>query len=199
MAQARTLSILSGLVLLYTLPIVLIGIGVIDYEYRYWVLLTVVLVIALACALRRPRLKELGVRFDTLTAALILQVGLVALPVAGLLIWGRASAKFDNTDLPLSFFAFYVLVSAPVQEFLFRAYLHFELVQRTNLPAPLYVATSALLYATLHIIYFDISLALGTLSLGVIWAAIYAWRPNLIAMWVAHGIVGVTALILGFA
>ncbi len=92
------------------------------------------------------------------------------------------------------FYIFYVLVSSPSQEFIYRSVIFSEM-NRAGIKNPLLqVGLSAVTYCFLHIIYKDwITLAV-TFFMGIVWGVIY-YRRLFGAR--DHAIVGVVSIATG--
>ncbi len=116
------------LLFLYALPIALICTGVIPFAYRYELLLLMAVAAGIV-SWRAGHTSALhGLRLDNLRASLRLNgffLALAAIGVAALLLLGPAHRSLNIPGF--AFGAFYVLISCPAQEFLFRSFPWAEL------------------------------------------------------------------------
>lgn len=143
-------------------------------------------------------LKELGFRTDTLKGSLLLNT-LVSLL---LIIFMFLSFKARLIRVPIIpgwdlFFAYYLFISSPSQEFLFRSNL-FALMRRNNIGGPvLQIIVSAVTFSFLHIFYKDPLTLVATFTIGLLWSAIYYKYPNFLGVALSHAIVGAAAIKTG--
>ena len=96
----------------------------------------------------------------------------------------------------LPFYLFFVFVSAPAQEFVYRSVLFAEL-RAAHFPPLLILLVSSLLYAFLHVIYRDAMIVALTFVVGLIWGLIFLQTHSFYAVALSHAIVGAAAILLG--
>jgi len=197
-SPSRTGRLLFSVAVLYYLPPLLILSGVLPFAWRFQIL-AVMTIITFGYDYRRGiSLKELGFRRDTLKDALLLNTAVSLLFVISILVpfkagYLRASAP-PEWEL---FFVYYLFISGPSQEFLFRCNL-FALMRRGNLRGPfVQIMLSAVTFSFLHIIYNDPLILLVTFMAGLIWGWIYYRCPNFWGVALSHSIVGAIAIKVG--
>lgn len=82
----------------------------------------------------------------------ILPITLIfALPIVLTLIVGWV--RIDNSKIPWGFYLFFVFISSPSQEILYRGYL-FHLLSEAGLNRLTSIGLSSILYSFVHLIYF---------------------------------------------
>ena len=146
---------------------------------------------------RKFSLTELGFNTKYLKGSLILNGIYSAITVMGLLLF----YKFNLIRKPVPpdynwFFIYYVFVSCPCQEFLYRSLVYAELKQR-NISDNYFILISAVNYAFLHAFYHDwITIAAAFVS-GIIWGFIYKKYPNFFGVALSHALLGVISLLIG--
>jgi hypothetical protein len=186
------------LLLVYYLPPFLIWIGVIPFDYRFHTLVFVTAFMAAFEYFCGSTLKELGFRKDTLKTSLLwngaLSIALVAIMCAA--YWAGWIRKPTVPDWNL-FFVFYVFVSSPSQEFLFRSTLFAEMKRAGITKAPWLILISAITYSFLHIFYQDLITLSVTLFMGVLWGLIYYKHPNFAGVALSHAVLGVVSILVG--
>ena len=107
---------------LYILPVVLILTKVIPFSDRFLVLtITGVLIIGLAM-LNEIALADLGFNHQNLLPAIkdILPVTIIS-SVLMIIFYLNHGMRIDNTDITWYFYVFYISLSSPLQEFLYRS------------------------------------------------------------------------------
>lgn len=182
----------------YYVPILLVWFGVIPFEFRFYVLVAITVFSAIYSFLRRHSLYDLGFRLDNIKYALFLN-GILILFVLIILTAFCYSKNTTGLIIPgWSWFnGFYVLISAPSQEFLFRSVLFAELrkinVNRTFSK----IALTTVTYCFLHIIYNDLLTLLATLFMGTIWGIIYNKTDNFWGIALSHAVLGAVSISIG--
>lgn len=139
---------------------------------------------------------ELGITLnrwrESLIAAVPITLGFLVISVIFLLTQGSRY----NPDETWAFYVFYVFVSCPMQEFLFRGALH-----RILAPFHLHVGwetiIASILFAYVHIIYKDPLTLTAMFIVGLFWYRIYLKVPNLLGVTLSHIILGVLTISLG--
>lgn len=95
----------------------------------------------------------------------------------------------------LTFYIFYILVSCPIQEFLYRGVFgYFEKVMGYKW---LWLIISSLCYAFVHIIYKDYLTCFVTFIIGIIWYLLYRKDYNLFGVCISHIVLGILTISLG--
>jgi membrane protease YdiL (CAAX protease family) len=95
------------------------------------------------------------------------------------------------------FFVYYVFISGPSQEFLFRSNF-FALMRRENIGGPvLQIIASAVTYSFLHIFYNDLITLLVTFAAGLVWGWIYHRYPNFWGVAFSHSVLGAASIMVG--
>lgn len=123
---------------------------------------------------------------------------LVTLGIAGILLAayyaGLIPQNFQGFDQ--EFFIKYVLISAPIQEFLFRC-LPIALLERSHVPAPATVLVSAGLFGTIHILTGSWITVLITASIGVVWGMLFLRYRTWYSVTLSHAVLGFAAILIG--
>ncbi len=186
------------LALVYYLPVTLIWFDILPFSIRYYLLVTMTLGVVLYERARGRSLEELGFRRDTLRGSLL--CNLVLSIVLACALFGLDAAgviRHKEVEHWQGFYVFYVLVSSPFQEFLFRSVLFCE-GRRAGISSAFgLVALSAVTYCFLHIIWRD-TITLGiTLLMGFVWGAIYTKYPNFWGVALSHAVLGLLSILVG--
>lgn len=180
------------------LPVTLIWMGIIPFQYRFAVMFCVLLVIVSYVWLRKFSWSDLGFRRDTLKKSMMWNFG-TSLLFLSLLYWLHEAGLIGKETInfwPL-FFVFYILILTPAQEFFFRSILFAEM---GNLREKRYwsiIILSSLSFCFLHIIYQHAVMMLVTFFIGLIWSIIYHKYPNFWGVTLSHAMLGTAAFALG--
>lgn len=186
--------------LLFFLPVILLVSGLVPLSLR-WVCLAGVFCISMFIALRHGySARELGIQMAYLKQSLEANAFFVLLSAALFFFLSGYGLIETDADHPRAlFFVFYILISSPLQEFLFRSFLFAEM-NRAGIKQPsVQIFVSAAVFSFIHIIYFDVTTALATFAAGIVLAAIYRKYPNLAGVSLAHAAIGTMAIIAGIA
>lgn len=187
-----------SLTVLYYLPPLLLAIGILRFTWRFEILAAMTIVMLAYDWRHGLGLKELGFRRDTLKGSLLLNLSASLLLAIVLLL----SFKAGLIRAPLVpgwklFFAYYLFISGPSQEFLFRSNL-FALMKRNNFEGPaIQILVSSITFSFLHIFYWDPIVLVVTFIIGVLWGGIYYKYPNFWGVAFSHSILGATAIMVG--
>ena len=182
---------------LYILPVVLILTKVIPFSDRFLVLtITGVLIIGLAM-LNEIALADLGFNHQNLLPAIkdILPVTIIS-SVLMIAFYLNHGMRIDNTGIPWYFYVFYISLSSPLQEFLYRSYLFNRLAQ-IQLNQGSIIIITAILYSFAHSIYQDLPTVLLSLIIGLYWAYHYNRFKNFYSITLSHTILGIIAILTG--
>jgi len=182
---------------LYILPVVLILTKVIPFSDRFLVLtITGVLIIGLAM-LNEIALADLGFNHQNLLPAIkdILPVTIIS-SVLMIVFYLNHGMRIDNTGIPWYFYVFYISLSSPLQEFLYRSYLFNRLAQ-IQLNQGSIIIITAILYSFAHSIYQDLPTVLLSLIIGLYWAYHYNRFKNFYSITLSHTILGIIAILTG--
>src|SRR5260370_10259040 len=177
MAKKRLTAVLIAL---YLAPIALILTGIIPHEYRFHALLgTTLRSLAGAAVIPEHRLRRLGVRTDNLRDALKWNVAFTAVCCFALYLGLHFGLVRRLPTTPhMGFFLFYVVVSCPAQEFLFRSFLWAELAAAQMTSQGLRLASMAGPFALAHVLDRDWITFATALFAGMVWSWIYSRHPN---------------------
>jgi hypothetical protein len=140
----------------------------------------------------------LGIRSDTLKGSLALNITATLLLIAFIYLTFMAGLIRPPT-LPGGklFFAYYLLISSPSQEFLYRSNF-FALARRSRFGGPgLRVVASAVTYSFLHVIYRDPITLAATFAAGLLWGWIYHRCPNFGGVAFSHAALGTVSILVG--
>jgi uncharacterized protein len=189
---------LPTIFILYYLPPLLLWVGALPFAWRFQILAVMTVALILYDYQRGLSLKVLGFRRDTLKASLILNT-VVSVSLVILMIFSFENGLIRTPAVPDGklFFAYYLFISAPSQEFLFRSNL-FALMEKAGVRgAVLQIAISAVTYSFLHIIYNDPLTLAVTFIVGLVWGWMYHYYPNFWGVAISHAVLGAVSIKVG--
>lgn len=194
----RPITFIAFYIGIYFLPIVLLLAGVIPMGLKYHVLIGMTAALALHSYVTGQTLEELGFRRDTFAGSLKSN-GVLSLIFIGILLVMYVTGSIRPPHQPpwSPFYFFYVLVSSPCQEFVFRSKLFAEM-RRTGISREaMLVSLSSFAYCFLHSIYHDTVTMIVTLFIGIVWGVLYARKPNFWGVTLSHAVLGVVSIAVG--
>lgn len=195
----RKWPVLVQILSLFVLPILLILMGVIPLKYRFFVLLLIAILVLGIIFFEKWTLKDLGIRIDNLKKSLLpyFYLTIVAVFVTVLLAkWLKTGSQPIAGNIH---FQFGFIILSFLQELLFRSFLIPKLKRLTSSSASV-IISNAILFGFLHIIFpnpVTIFVISGLLGLG--FAFVYYFRPNLILATISHSIINFVAVYYCFA
>ncbi len=185
-----------GLMLGYLVIPLLIFFGIIAFEYKFIVLVVYGILSYTILRLNGVDKAKLGLTVKNWQSSLLSVVGLTLLfVVLALLAYRFGYARFQPTETVL-FYLFYVFISSPIQEFLYRGVTTY-FGKSFGLSVWLIVLISSMLYSLVHIIYKDWILVVATFGLGVIWHRVYLKTNSLVGVMFSHSVFGALTIFLG--
>ncbi|NTU97093.1 MAG: CPBP family intramembrane metalloprotease [Chlorobiaceae bacterium] len=171
--------------------------GFIPFVWRFFALLSIAVLFAYQAYRHGFTPEELGVKSGNILRALRIQIPLVLVFLLLLSIAPELGFVSRSVMPPPLFFLFYVLVSAPCQEFIYRGYIY-ALLKRSGVRDSRAAALFLIIpFAFAHIIFHDFMVFLFALIAGIFLAAAYIREMNLYVVSLSHGILGCFALISG--
>lgn len=188
--------ILLGItLLLYILVPILILFNSYLYEIKFYLLTGIALLIFILFKLFKVSNKELGITKDNLIKSI--KRNLILIVISILIIIGLKVFHVDkyNPTETILFYLFYVFVSCPIQEFLYRGVFgYFDTNDKYRI---LWIIISSLCYSFVHIIYKDILTCVLTFIIGIIWYILYRKDRNLCGVVLSHIVLGILTIFLG--
>ncbi|MBP8979278.1 CPBP family intramembrane metalloprotease [Candidatus Dojkabacteria bacterium] len=184
------------ILLTYILTPILILLNPLFFKYKFLFLVIIGILIYLTFRLTGVTNAELGITKnkwkesikDIIPFTLLLIVITIVLRTFGF-------QRFNPTET-IYFYLFYLFISSPVQEFLYRSV--FKYFETKKLFSPVVaLILSSVLYSFVHIIYKDIFLLLITLVIGIIWYTVYGKTKNLLGVSISHAVLGILTIALG--
>lgn len=189
-------------ILLAIVPLVYVGLpvlillGVIAFDLKFYALTIGGVFTYVVFRILGFTNQELGITLKGAGRSLlrVLPITVILVAVAAALFF-TGNTSFNPTE-NWAFYVFYVLISCPVQEFLYRGALT---VFGDALKFPMWgtLILTSVLYSFVHIIYLDWLTLVFTLVMGVIWFIAYNKARSLVGVSVSHAVLGVVTIAAG--
>ena len=165
------------------------------YDIKFYLLTGVGLGIFFLMKIFNISNKELGITKQNLWKSIKRNLILIVLCVIFILILKLLHVDKYNPNETLYFYIFYIFVSCPIQEFLYRGVFgYFDMNSKYNY---LWILLSSLCYSYVHIIYKDILTCVLTFIIVIIWYMFYKKDKNLCGVTLSHMVLGVATIVLG--
>ena len=191
MANKNNLILLSIVSLIYiTLPLLILS-GILSFDNKFLYLTVGAVIVYIAMRILGFNNQELGIT----TKGIRESIKKVILTILGLILIYFRISRFHPTET-IWFYLFYLFISSPIQEFLYRGALT-SIFRRMNLSDSRNWIMSSLLYSFVHIIYRDFLTCLLTLAIGLIWYKKYEYNRNLIGVSLSHAVLGAITIFAG--
>jgi membrane protease YdiL (CAAX protease family) len=183
--------------LAYILPVLLIYLGLVPFRARFYILILAAIAILAIARLYRFSAVELGFTKQNLRSSLkAIALPTLASALLMFVYYMMQGARIDNSAYKWTFYLFFVGVSSPLQEFLYRGFL-FGIFSRAKLAIWVQILLSTLLYSFVHLIYQDVPTLLFTFIVGMFWGCHYAKFRNLHSIILSHSLLGAMAILVG--
>lgn len=185
------------LIILFSYIVIPICIILFDclYNFKFIILIIVGLLIFFLFKVFKIPNYYLGITKDNLIMSVKRNILLIVTLVIIILIAKLFSFNRYNPNESMIFYLFYVFISCPIQEFLYRGVFgYFEKIMNSKW---LWIIISSVCYAFVHIIYKDYLTCIFTFILGIIWYQLYRKDYNLCGVVLSHIILGILTISLG--
>ena len=187
--------LLAIILMVYILFPILILLNGYLYEIKFYILTIIsAMIYILFKAFKVPN-KELGISKDNILKSIKRNLILIVISIIIIIVFKMLNIDKYNPDESLLFYIFYILISCPAQEFLYRGIFgYFDMNSKYNY---LWIVLSSLCYSFVHIIYRDILTCVLTFIIGIIWYMLYKKDKNLCGVTLSHMVLGVATIFLG--
>lgn len=186
-------------VFFYIIPLALLSFGYIPFEGRHIILFLMGIILVAYSIQKKIKTHKLGFRVDNLKNSLLVNlfvsIGLLTVMYVAYITGALRSVNYEGTFL---FLIFYVFISVPIQEFIFRSLMFYEISIFTKNKVAI-IGISTLIYSLSHIMYHSLQVLVITSIVGVVWGLIYLRWPNFRGVTLSHILVGAAAVFVGIA
>ena len=183
--------------ILYILPVVLMLIKIIPFEYRFYVLEIATVSVFIYSMVSGVKFNQLGFTRRNFKASVLNVLPMTVLfSIPMILGYFLGWIRLDNSAIPWQFYLFFVFISSPSQEFLYRGFL-FHIFSEVDLNKQWRITLSSVLYSFVHAIYLDIPTLVLTLIIGLFWGLNYDKFRNISSVILSHSILGAIAILVG--
>lgn len=183
------------LLIYFLLPIVILLLPVL-FKYKFVILTITGIVLLVLFKLLKINYKDLGITKNNLGSSIKNNLILMTFGVFTIIILLVMGLNKYVPNESILFYPFYILISVPIQEFLYRGifgYFDLYLIKNRLITTVL----SSLCYSFVHIIYQDVLTCLLTFIIGIIWYILYSKDRNLMGVILSHIVLGILIIVLG--
>ncbi len=188
--------LLLGIILIiYIIVPILILLFLYLYNIKFYLLTFIGIIIYTLMRFNKVSNKELGITKENLFKSIKRNILIIILMIILIFVLKLLHIDKYNPNETLIFYLFYIFISCPIQEFLYRGVFgYFDLNTKHKY---LWIIISSLCYAFVHIIYKDVLTCVLTFMIGIIWYMIYRKDYNLCGVTLSHIILGIATIALG--
>ena len=187
--------LLTIVLLIYILCPILILFDNYLYEIKFYILTGIGIFIFILMKIFKISNKDLGITKENLSRSIKRNLILIVLSIIIIVIFKILHLDKYNPTETIYFFFFFLLVSCPIQEFLYRGV--FGYFEKTWNNKYLWLILSSICYSFVHIIYKDPLTCLLTFMIGIIWYLLYRKDYNLLGVSLSHIVLGILTIVLG--
>ena len=187
---------LYAIVCVYLILPILICIGVIPWNMKFAALIVGVVAMYIVMRILGHTHSDIGITRQRTIYSLktVLPITIALLIATGLFLL-LEKPRFSPTE-GIGFYVFYILISCPAQELLFRGILS-RILQELRLHQALELGLAASLFGYVHIIYGDMLTVVVMSIVGLFWYQAYQRSSNIIGVTISHVVLGVMTIALG--
>lgn len=192
----RQMIYLYAIVCVYLMLPILICIGVIPWSMKFAALVVGVVAMYIVMRILGHTHSDIGITRQRTIYSLetVLPITVALIIAAGLFLL-LERPRFSPTE-GIGFYVFYILISCPAQELLFRGILS-RILQELRLHRLLELGVAAALFGYVHIIYGDMLTVVVMSIVGLFWYQAYQQSLNVIGVTISHVVLGVMTIGLG--
>ena len=192
----RQMIYLYAIVCVYLMLPILICIGVIPWSMKFAALVVGVVAMYIVMRILGHTHSDIGITRQRTIYSLetVLPITVALIIAAGLFLL-LEKPRFSPTE-GIGFYVFYILISCPAQELLFRGILS-RILQELRLHRLLELGVAAALFGYVHIIYGDMLTVVVMSIVGLFWYQAYQQSLNVIGVTISHVVLGVMTIGLG--
>ena len=192
----RQMIYLYAIVCVYLMLPILICIGVIPWNMKFVALIVGAVMMYILMRILGNTHSDIGITRQRTIYSLktVLPITIALIIAAGLFLL-LEKPRFSPTE-GIGFYIFYILISCPAQELLFRGILS-RMLQELRLHRALELGVAAALFGYAHIIYGDMLTVVVMSIVGLFWYRAYQRSSNLIGVTISHVVLGVMTIALG--
>ena len=192
----RQMIYLYAIVCVYLMLPILICIGVIPWNMKFVALIVGAVMMYILMRILGNTHSDIGITRQRTIYSLktVLPITIILIIAAGLFLL-LEKPRFSPTE-GVGFYVFYILISCPAQELLFRGILS-RMLQELRLHRALELGVAAALFGYAHIIYGDMLTVVVMSIVGLFWYRAYQRSSNLIGVTISHVVLGVMTIALG--
>lgn len=196
-SKIRNIVLFLFVVLIYVGIPLSILFGLVDFKYKFYALTIGGIIVYAVLRLLGFTNTTLGITLAKTKESIISVLPItILLVVIGIILWGGGFSRMTpNEQWP--FFVFYIFLSSPIQEFLYRGALEAVLNELEISSMAIRMVTTSALYSFVHIIYRDWLTLMLTFAIGLIWYFCYRKSKNLIGVSISHAVLGVVTIVAG--
>lgn len=192
----RQMIYLCTIVCVYLMLPILICIGIIPWNMKFVALVVGAVAMYIVMRILGNTHNDIGIKRQRTIYSLktVIPITIALIIAAGLFLL-LEKPRFSPTE-GIEFYVFYILISCPTQELLFRAILS-RILQELRLHRVLELGVAAALFGYAHIIYGDMLTVVVMSIVGLFWYRAYQRSSNIIGVTISHIVLGVMTIALG--
>lgn len=164
------------------------------YNYKFYILTIIGILVYLIMRLNKITNNELGINTN-IKSSIKNNLPIILLFCVIILLLKIFGVNKYNPNESIYFYLFYIFISCPIQEFLYRG--TFGYFDKLHNKKYLYLMLSSLCYSYVHIIYKDLLTLVLTFIFGIVSYLIYKKDYNLFGISLTHIILGILTISLG--
>lgn len=162
------------------------------FRYKFYILTIVGILIYFIIRKFGITNKDLGIKKDNIIKSILNNLPICIISIIIIILMRVLNLNKFSPNETFYFYLFYVLVSCPLQEFLYRGIFGcFDNGGNGML------FLSSFMYSFVHIIYRDFITIILTFIIGLIWFCLYRKDKNLLGVCLSHSILGILTIYLG--
>ena len=162
------------------------------FRYKFYILVSFGIIIYFLIKANNISNDEIGITKNNIFKSFINNLPIISVSIFIIILMRILNLNKFTPNENIYFYLFYIFISCPIQEFLYRGVYGYFDNGKNNI-----LFLSSFMYSFVHIIYRDLLTNVLTFIIGLIWFSLYRRDKNLLGTSVSHCVLGILTILLG--
>jgi abortive infection protein len=162
------------------------------FRYKFYILVLFGIIIYFLIKANNISNDEIGITKNNIFKSFINNLPIISVSIFIIILMRILNLNKFTPNENIYFYLFYIFISCPIQEFLYRGVYGYFDNGKNNI-----LFLSSFMYSFVHIIYRDLLTNVLTFIIGLIWFSLYRRDKNLLGTSVSHCVLGILTILLG--
>lgn len=162
------------------------------FRYKFYILVLFGIIIYFLIKANNISNDEIGITKNNIFKSFVNNLPIISVSIFIIILMRILNLNKFTPNENIYFYLFYIFISCPIQEFLYRGVYGYFDNGKNNI-----LFLSSFMYSFVHIIYRDLLTNVLAFIIGLIWFSLYRKDKNLLGTSVSHYVLGILTILLG--